>query len=105
VGAKKPSPHPSLSRQGGICDRRGLKKQASPVRGRLGGGLKKHASPERGRFGGGLKKQASPERGRLGGGNGARNQESGVRRQRGLKKNRPPLTGGGLVGAKNGKDI
>jgi len=45
------------------------------------------------------KKQASPERGRLGGGNGARNQESGIRRQEGLKKTSLPCEGrfgGGL---------
>jgi len=39
------------------------------------------------------KKQASPERGRLGGGNGARNQESGIRRQEGLKKTSLPCEG------------
>jgi len=58
------------------------------------------ASPDRGRLGGGRKKHASPVRGRFGGGKEARSQESGIRSQKGLKKNRPPLRGGGWVGAK-----
>jgi len=81
VGAKKPSPHPSLS---GGADISPPHTPPCPAKaGSSTGGAEKNKSlPCEGRFGGGLKKQASPERGRLGGGREARNQ-SGVRRQQG----------------------